>query len=59
MKNPFTAKLVATEAKPGQWWLVYEGEETSAVGNTEEQCRYAAHAINQHEKLMAMLKERP
>ena len=56
MKNPFQSKLVPFEARPGKWWVVYEGAEKSAIDNTYEQCAYAAHAINQHEKLVGLLR---
>ena len=57
MKNPFP-----TNPSPGDIFLAgpvrisqIHGERSPRIW-TLEQCRYAAHAINQHEKLVAMLR---
>ena len=58
MKNPFP-----TNPSPGDIFLAgpvrisqIHGERSPRIW-TLEQCRYAAHAINQHEKLVAELEQ--
>jgi len=58
MKNPFP-----TNPSPGDIFLAgpvcisqIHGERSPRIW-TLEKCRYAAHAINQHEKLVAMLRQ--
>lgn len=53
MKNPFTTQLMASVRKDEfgitRWGLWLQ------PGTTEQQAKYAAHAINQHDKLVEML----
>jgi len=57
MKNPFP-----TNPSPGDIFLAgpvrisqIHGERSPRIW-TPEQCRYAAHAINQHDKLVAVVR---
>ena len=56
MKNPFPDKVQAVESTRllghGLWRLQFPG---GGYG-TKEQAEYAAHAINQHEKLVAVVR---
>jgi hypothetical protein len=51
MNNPFKHKLISVELGPNDWSIDIDSE-FSLGPMTEEQAKYAAHAINQYEKLV-------
>ena len=55
MKNPFDGTL---EARKGQfdWWSLWGPRGTISSPLIEAQAKYAAHAINTHDKLVKMLR---
>ena len=58
MKNPFDVNPSAIEflaCPPIR--LAQANSEREGIVWTPEQCRYAAHAINQHDKLVGMVKK--
>jgi len=61
--NPFPKEVKSCAICPMQlsnmaeftlYWLRVEGDQP--IGMSEQQAEYAAHAINQHEKLVAAVK---
>ena len=57
MKNPFTVNPSSLEfllCPPIR--LAQADSDRENISWTEEQCRYAAHAINQHEKLVGQVE---
>ena len=58
MKNPFTVNPSSLEfllCPPIR--LAQADSDRENISWTEEQCQFTAHAINQHDKLVAMLRQ--